>query len=112
MRTYLDCYPCFLRQGLDAARRLAADDSKQKLVLDSLLDLLRSADLSSSPPKIGDQVHRLVRRMLGDGDPYRLYKEATTREEGPRLFFLLQAKCPVLARDLGVSVGSIVLRQG
>ena len=33
-------------------------------------------------------------------------------EAGPRVFFLLQTKCPVLARDVGVPKGSTVLRQG
>jgi len=80
MRTYLDCYPCFLRQGLDAARRLGADQARQKLVLDKVLELLGHLELCSTPPQIGDQVHRLVRRLLGDGDPYRDFKEATTRE--------------------------------
>jgi uncharacterized protein with ATP-grasp and redox domains len=80
MRTYLDCYPCFLRQGLDAARRLGADEPKQKLVLDRVLDMLTRVELASTPPQIGDEVHRLVRLLLGDGDPYRTFKETTTRE--------------------------------
>jgi len=54
----------------------------------------------------------------------RLYDEAeliiakgqanyeTLSEEGARVFLLLQAKCPVIAHDVGVPVGSIVLRQG
>jgi damage-control phosphatase, subfamily I len=79
MRTYLDCYPCFLRQGLDAARRLGADEPQQKRLLDAVLDLLSRQWLRSSPPQIGDEVHRLVRRLLGDGDPYRDFKEATTQ---------------------------------
>ena len=36
----------------------------------------------------------------------------TLSEAGPRVFFLLQAKCPVIAHDAGVPVGSIVLKQG
>jgi uncharacterized protein with ATP-grasp and redox domains len=36
----------------------------------------------------------------------------TLSEEGSRVFFLLQAKCPVIARDIGVPVGSIILEQG
>jgi uncharacterized protein with ATP-grasp and redox domains len=36
----------------------------------------------------------------------------TLSEEGARLFFLLQTKCPVIARDLDVPVRSIVLKQG
>ncbi|MFL7807609.1 MAG: ARMT1-like domain-containing protein, partial [Anaerolineae bacterium] len=31
---------------------------------------------------------------------------------GPRVFFLLQTKCPVIARDVGVPVSSIVTVQG
>ncbi len=33
-------------------------------------------------------------------------------EAGPAIFFLLQAKCPVLARDVGVPPGSTILCQG
>jgi uncharacterized protein with ATP-grasp and redox domains len=32
--------------------------------------------------------------------------------EGPRLFFLLQAKCKVVANDLGVPVKSLIVKQG
>jgi uncharacterized protein with ATP-grasp and redox domains len=36
----------------------------------------------------------------------------TLSAEGPKVFFMLQAKCPIIARDVGVPVGSIVLKQG
>jgi hypothetical protein len=36
----------------------------------------------------------------------------TLSGEGERLFLLLQAKCPVIGRDVGVAVGDIVLKQG
>jgi len=36
----------------------------------------------------------------------------TLSQEGPNVFFLLQTKCPVIAHDVGVPVGSIVLKQG
>ena len=80
MHTYLDCYPCFVRQALEAARQLGADEQMQKTVLERVLELLKSIDLSFTPPQIGDQVHRLVRQELGDGDPYRAFKETATRE--------------------------------
>jgi len=79
MKTYLDCYPCFLRQALDAARMTGADERQQKAVLDRVLDLLGQIEPSSTPPEIGDQVHRIVRREVGGGDPYRVAKEASTR---------------------------------
>lgn len=79
MRTYLDCYPCFLRQALSAARMAGADEDEQRVVLGQVLDLLRRADPANAPPEIGDQVHRLVRQQVADGDPYRAVKEASTR---------------------------------
>jgi uncharacterized protein with ATP-grasp and redox domains len=80
MRTYLDCYPCFLRQALDAARLAGADGDRQKTILDQVLGVLQRSDLSSTPPEIGNEIHRLVRREVGNGDPYREPKEASTRQ--------------------------------
>jgi uncharacterized protein with ATP-grasp and redox domains len=80
MHTYLDCYPCFVRQALEAARQLGADEQKQKIVLEKVLEALKGIDLSFTPPQIGDKIHRLVRQELGYSDPYRAFKEAATRE--------------------------------
>lgn len=80
MKTYLDCYPCFLRQTLDAARRAGADAQQQHTILDRVLDALRQIEPSSTPPEIGDRVHRIVRQETGDSDPYETAKEASTRQ--------------------------------
>ena len=80
MKTYFDCYPCFLRQALDATRMAGAGERQQKAVLDRVLDLLGQIEPSSTPPEIGDQVHRIVRREVSNGDPYRVAKEASTRQ--------------------------------
>jgi damage-control phosphatase, subfamily I len=80
MRTFLDCYPCFLRQALHAARLAGAYDDQQKAILDQVLDVLQRSELSSSPPEIGNEVHRLVRWRVATADPYRLAKEASTRQ--------------------------------
>jgi len=80
MKTYLDCYPCFLRQALGAARMAGADERQQKVVLDRVLDVLRRTEPSSTPPEIGDQVHRMVRQEVGEGDPYQIVKQRSTHE--------------------------------
>jgi hypothetical protein len=80
MKTYLDCYPCFLRQSLDAARMAAATQAQQRVVLDRVLDVLQDIGPSSTPPEIGARVHRIVRQEVGNGDPYRAVKEASTRQ--------------------------------
>lgn len=115
MRTYLDCYPCFLRQGLDAARRLGADEPEQKRVLDLLLGVLAQVELSATPPHIADQIHRLVRRTLGDGDPYRDFKDAATREAlalYPRLEELVSKAVDRLEMAVRLSIAGNVIDAG
>ena len=80
MKTYLDCYPCFLRQALNAARLAGADARRQKAVLDRVLDALREVGFSSTPPEIADQVHRIVRQAIDSQDPYRTAKADGTRQ--------------------------------
>jgi uncharacterized protein with ATP-grasp and redox domains len=80
MKTYLDCYPCFMRQALDAARMSGADEQQQKAVLNRVCDLLKTIRPSSTPPEIGDAVHRLVREGTPGRDPYAKLKKATTEK--------------------------------
>ena len=80
MRTYLDCYPCFMRQALEAARMASADERQQKAVLDRVLDSLRQTGLSSTPPEIGYRIHQIVRQEVGHSDPYRAAKEESTHQ--------------------------------
>ena len=90
MRTYLDCYPCFLRQALDAARFAGASDEQQAQVLRDTLDMLQDLDPSTAPPEIGDRIHRQVREMVANSDPYKEVKRAAT-EEALRLRPWMQA---------------------
>jgi uncharacterized protein with ATP-grasp and redox domains len=80
MKTFLDCYPCFLRQALNAARLAGADECRQRKVLDQILEALRKVDLSTTPPEIGDSVHRIVREEVGGRDPYRAAKAESTQQ--------------------------------
>lgn len=80
MKTYLDCYPCFLRQAVEAARLAGADDRQQREILGRVLDLLKEVSLSSVPPEIVRQVHRVVRDVTGVEDPYQEVKAQSTGE--------------------------------
>jgi len=80
VKTYLDCYPCFLRQALDAARYAGADEEGQRSILNSVLETLSSLDPTSTPPEIGDAIHRLVRQKTADPDPYADAKRKATEQ--------------------------------
>jgi len=79
VQTYLDCYPCFVRQALEAARLATDDEGTIRQALDGTLAILQEMDLQSTPPEIGAAVHRLVRQVTGDADPYRAIKRTCTK---------------------------------
>lgn len=75
MRTYFDCIPCFVRQALDAARFATDDEQIHEQVLRKVLHLAGELDMSQSPPTIGQQIHRLIRRLVDNDDPYYKIKK-------------------------------------
>lgn len=77
MRTYLDCLPCFLRQALDAARRVTDDEKIQRDVLNRVASVLPELPLYATPIDVGREVHRLVREAMGVDDPYREAKRSS-----------------------------------
>jgi uncharacterized protein with ATP-grasp and redox domains len=83
MQTYLDCYPCILRQSIEAARMAGASQSQQRSIVLRTLEILRETPEGVTPPEIGTKVHRAVREMTGTADPYRRVKrEATLKALG------------------------------
>ena len=79
MRIYLDCIPCFLRQALDSVRLATDNERLQEQVIRETLRLSADLDMSQSPPVIGQQIHRLIRRLVGSDDPYRQLKRRSNQ---------------------------------
>ncbi len=75
MRIYLDCIPCFIRQSLDAARHAIDDEHIHEQVVRRVLSLSKDLDMRQSPPVIGQQIHRLIRDLVGVDDPYHGIKQ-------------------------------------
>jgi uncharacterized protein with ATP-grasp and redox domains len=79
MRVYLDCFPCFLRQTLDAARSVTDDEAIHAQVMHQVLGLLRCMDARQTPPAVGQRIHRLIRQVTANPDPYRQRKQGSNR---------------------------------
>ena len=112
MKTYLDCFPCFLRQALEAARMVEADEERQRMILDRTMALLRDAPLESTPPEIGDRVHRIVRELTDNSDPYAPAKAKSTREAlrlYPRLRALVTEGGDWLERAVRIAIAGNVI---
>ncbi|MBN1140496.1 MAG: DUF89 family protein [Deltaproteobacteria bacterium] len=75
MQTFLDCVPCLLRQTIEACRMVGATESVQERVLRQALKDLSGADFSQPPPRQAQAIHRLIRELTGQRDPYQKVKE-------------------------------------
>ncbi len=80
MKAYLDCYPCFLRQALEAACITGADEEEQRRVLRRAMRALLATPLAATPAEIAYGVHRAVRAVVHVDDPYRWLKSSSTRD--------------------------------
>jgi len=79
MRIFLDCIPCFVRQALDSARLATDDEQIHEKVVREVLRLAADLDMSQSPPAIGQRIHRLIRKLVDNTDPYRELKQRFNR---------------------------------
>lgn len=74
MKTCLDCFPCFVRQALDASRRMSDDPAVHEQAMRDLLRDLIDADWSETPPVIAQRIYRRLREQTGVTDPYKQQK--------------------------------------
>ena len=79
MKSYLDCIPCFFRQALESARMATADKAVNERVIRELLAAVLKLDMRQSPPVMGQRIHRLIRELTGEADPYRDIKDRFNR---------------------------------
>ena len=115
MKTYFDCYPCFLRQALSAARLSGADEAQQHSILQKTLSLLQSIPSGTNPPEIGYQVHQIVSGIVGIDDPYRETKKLSTQQAlklYPKLKGLVQQSNSPLDMAIRISIAGNIIDFG
>ncbi|MCE1255213.1 MAG: ARMT1-like domain-containing protein [Anaerolineae bacterium] len=112
MKTYYECYPCFLRQALKAAQLSGASDQQQFEVLQKTLTLLQDFNPDARPPEIGYRVHKNVRDVVGDLDPYQKEKLAHTRQAldlYPKLKELVSQSVDPLEMAIRISIAGNII---
>lgn len=108
MKTNLECLPCFLTQGLKAARLCVPDDEElHRRLLQTWSARLAELDITLPPPAIAGELYRDVEAMLGNGDPFQKDKQAANArvmELLPRLRKIVHSGADPLARALEISI--------
>lgn len=80
MKSYLDCVPCFVRQGLDACHMITTDEQAVRRLLPRILVTIAGSDLDLPPPVIVRAMHRVIREELRSPDPYKALKKKSTEK--------------------------------
>jgi len=78
MKLHLECIPCFARQTVDSAKILELDEESARTLLLRTLGLLSRLDWDLPAPVIGGEIHRAIRELTGDPDPYLRRKISDT----------------------------------
>ncbi len=80
MKTYLDCYPCFLKQAVQAGRLVTEDETLIKRMVDEAALMIPRIPSTSTPPDIGAKIHKRIKEISGIDDPYKEVKEKNIRD--------------------------------
>lgn len=115
MQTYLDCYPCVLRQALEAARMAGATPSQEHEIILATLEILKSLPEGATPPAIGTEVHQIVRDITGNQDPYLIVKRESTGKALallPDLYALLDQADDRLEAAIRLSIAGNIIDFG
>ena len=96
MKSALDCIPCFVAQALNVARLTTDNPQIHERILREALRRASEADLAQSPALFGRGIHRLVRELTGQEDPYLAIKQESNR--------LALALLPALSRTVPLTL--------
>jgi len=75
MKLNLDCIPCFQRQALQAARFISNDEELHQKVLREVMKKLLETNWNLTPPELAHEVHRIVKNVTNEKDPYERAKK-------------------------------------
>jgi len=70
MKTSLECISCFVRQATEAASFCVPEESRRTEILRIILEEIARSDWNCTSPKMGQLIHRLIRRETSVVDPY------------------------------------------
>jgi uncharacterized protein with ATP-grasp and redox domains len=75
LRVNLDCIPCFQRQALQAMRFISDDARLHERVSREVMKTLLKLKWDSTPPEMAHEVHKIVRSLTKNKDPYKDVKK-------------------------------------
>ena len=79
MKIGLECVPCFVRQAYEAVNLATDDQRSRERILRQVLFRLANVTFDKTPPSVGADIHRIVKILSGESDPYlEMKKDSNT----------------------------------
>lgn len=75
MKTYIECIPCIINNGIAAAKRLKAKDIIIEDMTREILMHLSKKDYNTFPPALVKGVYEIINKHLETKDPYKDVKD-------------------------------------
>ncbi|HEX69591.1 MAG TPA: DUF89 family protein [Candidatus Bathyarchaeota archaeon] len=107
MKVHLDCIPCFLRQALEAVKMSTNNDAVREKALREVVTYLSQVKWTTDIPRIGTEVHRIVKKVTGNSDPYKQLKNKYNKLAAqlyPKLEFMVKNSSDPLFTALKIAI--------
>ena len=112
MKVHLECIPCLLRQALEATKMSTTDEVVRENSLREAAIYLLNEKWTKILPELGTNVHRIVKRVTGNIDPYNQLKEKCNYmalELYPKLKVIVEnSEDPLLAAVKVAIAGNVI----
>jgi uncharacterized protein with ATP-grasp and redox domains len=79
MNIALDCIPCIINNYIKLIQNGSFSEEIKEENLRRFLAFISKADYKQSPPVLGREIHRMIRKMLKNNDPYSDIKQKYNR---------------------------------
>lgn len=66
----VECIPCFIRQAFEAVSLVTDDQRGRERILRQVVFRMANEPFEKTPPSVMGDLHRIVRRLSGNNDPY------------------------------------------
>ncbi len=102
MRTYLDCLPCFMNQIIRVGRMLGLTEDDCFALMREFAAQFGEINLADPPPRTSIRIYEMIRRRVGQDDPFaKIKRESTVR--ALRLYPELKARVKSAADPLSLA---------
>jgi uncharacterized protein with ATP-grasp and redox domains len=94
VKVHLECIPCLFRQALEATEMSSTDVAVRERALREVMNYLSNIYWDRTTPELATYVHRLIKKVTRNPDPYGQLKKIYTRaalEVYPKLAAIVES---------------------